>query len=190
MQTAGGLLNFFLTEYANDDRGTRMTRAEFVGIMRKIHSGEKRALEKLYTEYYERLCSTAMTIVHNREDAADIASEVFIKLINFQGDPETIIHHVAYLIRMTKNTALNFLQKRKRELPFADLPVLVREPTDSLWKEDVFRLLSPTDWELFVRRVLWRESLKDAARELGMNYATAKRHYAAIKEKLRNDYQK
>ena len=60
--------------------------------------------------------------------------------------------------------------------------------TVSLWMEDLQRLLSEEEWEMLVRHIIWRESLKKFALRNHLTYATTKRHYAELKRKLREYY--
>ena len=54
-----------------------------------------------------------------------------------------------------------------------------------MWREDLFRLLTKEEWDLFLRHTVWGFSLKDAAKEIGMHYTTAKRRYRSVKQKVR-----
>lgn len=166
-----------------------MTRAEFIEIMLRVQSGDRGALSGIYHAYFKKLCATAYSVVRNRDDAYDVASEVLLKLTEFHGDVHSILNPIGYLVRMTRNEAITFLQKKRREVSVAE--VYDSAPpggTDSLWMEDLQRLLSEEEWEMLVRHIIWRESLKKFALRNHLTYATTKRHYAELKRKLREYY--
>ena len=163
-----------------------MMRAEFIEIMKRVQAGDTRALGKVYQEYHAKLYFTAFDLLHNRADAEDVASDVMIKLAEFKGDAEQIFNHVGYLIAMARNGAINLIQKRKHEVPVAEVyDSAKKSPGNGIWREDLFRLLSKEEWDLFLRHTVWGFSLKEAAREIGMYYTTAKRRYRSVKQKVR-----
>ena len=85
-----------------------MTRSEFIDIMIKSQNGDKNALGRIYEEYFGKLCVTAFNIVKNADAAYDIASNVILKLLEFEHDASEIHNHVGYLITMTRNEAKKF----------------------------------------------------------------------------------
>ena len=77
----------------------------------------------LYSEYNHRIHAIALNIVGDKHEAEDVAQDTFIKiyrsLSKFRGlDREEIIPLVAIY---TKNTALDHLRKRKRQIQTVDL---------------------------------------------------------------------
>lgn len=163
-----------------------MTGAEFIEIMKRVQTGDTRALGTIYQEYHAKLYFTAFDILHNREDAEDVASDVIVKLAEFKGDVGQISNHVGYLIAMARNCAINLIQKRKHEVTVAEVYETEKPGSENgMWREDLFRLLTKEEWDLFLRHTVWGFSLKDAAKEIGMHYTTAKRRYRSVKQKVR-----
>jgi RNA polymerase sigma-70 factor (ECF subfamily) len=70
--------------------------------------------ESVYREHKARVFSTAYRFVRNREDAEDVTQDVFIKVHRkmsaFRGDAALS----TWVYRITVNTALDFLRRRKR----------------------------------------------------------------------------
>ena len=80
----------------------------------KAADGDDSAFETLVRKY-ERLVSTCVYgIVGNTEDTLDVSQETFLKvykaLSSFKGDSE----FSTWLYRIAKNTALDFVRKRKQ----------------------------------------------------------------------------
>ncbi|MFO7675838.1 MAG: sigma-70 family RNA polymerase sigma factor [bacterium] len=70
--------------------------------------------ERIYLEHRARVFSTAYRFVRNREDAEDVTQDVFIKvyrkMAEFRGDAALS----TWVYRITVNTALDLLRRRKR----------------------------------------------------------------------------
>lgn len=78
----------------------------------------KDKLEKIYRAYRKQMALVAMEIVHNEADVEDIVHEVFVNVATRHMDTINRITDEVdvrnYLLKATKNTALNWNEKRKR----------------------------------------------------------------------------
>lgn len=79
---------------------------------------DKEKFEKIYHEYKKQMALVAMTIVHNETDTEDIVHEVFLNVatrhmntINRIADEKDLRN---YLLKATKNTALNWKKMKQR----------------------------------------------------------------------------
>lgn len=78
---------------------------------------EKNLFENLFFSYRKQMICLALSYVHNNEDAEDIVHDVFLKIaqrympIIKEIDNETDMRN--YLLKATKNAALNRLRKEK-----------------------------------------------------------------------------
>lgn len=76
--------------------------------------GNDAAFETLVRKYEKLVSTCAYSIVGNTEDALDVSQEVFLKVYkslgSFKGDSE----FSTWLYRIAKNTALDFVRKRKQ----------------------------------------------------------------------------
>lgn len=79
---------------------------------------DKQKFEELYHAYKKQMSLVAMSIVHNEVDAEDIVHDVFLNVATRHMDTinrisdETDIRN--YMLKATKNTALNWNGKQKR----------------------------------------------------------------------------
>ncbi|MBN2536813.1 RNA polymerase sigma factor [candidate division WOR-3 bacterium] len=88
------------------------------GVPAETRTGESgrevEPFEELYRTHRARVFSTAYRFVRNRPDAEDITQDVFVKVFrkmqDFRGDAAVS----TWIYRITVNTALDFLRKRKR----------------------------------------------------------------------------
>ena len=81
-------------------------------LLRRAARGDERAFTAIVTEFEGTVYRFAYHIVGNREDAMDVSQEVFVKLwrslSSFRGDSS----FQAWLLQVTKHTALDLLRKQ------------------------------------------------------------------------------
>jgi len=78
---------------------------------------DKDKFEFIYNEYRKRMVITAFSILNNKEDAEDAVHDTFIRIArNMKAidDPRSE-KTLAYVIKATKNNALNLLNKNKKK---------------------------------------------------------------------------
>ncbi|MBL0147170.1 MAG: sigma-70 family RNA polymerase sigma factor [Chitinophagaceae bacterium] len=84
-------------------------------LIHSIIKGNIHAYEILIKQYQANVFRTAMGFVHCKEDAEEITQDVFIKFINHYNLKGTSAFST-WLYRITINTSLNYLRKKKQEL--------------------------------------------------------------------------
>jgi RNA polymerase sigma-70 factor (ECF subfamily) len=67
----------------------------------------------IYKEYFHQMYFISKDLVQDRQDAEDIVSEVFLKLIKYE-KPEDIKDIRLFLFRLTRNKSIDFLRSRSR----------------------------------------------------------------------------
>jgi RNA polymerase sigma-70 factor (ECF subfamily) len=89
-------------------------------LVRAARHGDKKAFEELVERYQRKIVSVALGMVHNREDAIEIAQETFVKafenLERFKGESS----FYTWLYRIVVNRAIDF-QRRERRRPTVGL---------------------------------------------------------------------
>ncbi|MGM0498477.1 MAG: RNA polymerase sigma factor [Bacteroidota bacterium] len=99
-------------------------------IVREIKNGNEGAFKELVEKNQEMIINACNSFVHNREDAMDIAQEVFIKAYNsihkFQGKSKLS----SWLYRIAVNNSLNFIRDYKRKNILSSLDLLFENSTD------------------------------------------------------------
>lgn len=73
--------------------------------------------EIIYNEYRKRMLDAACSILKNQEDSEDAVQNTFISIAkNMKAIDDPIsVKTLSYVLKATKNTAVNMLKKRKRE---------------------------------------------------------------------------
>lgn len=170
----------------------------------KAADGDENAFETLVRKY-ERLVSTCVySIAGNAEDVLDISQDVFLKVYKsigtFKGDSE----FSTWLYRIAKNTALDFVRRRKQnalsidssgdEGEGFDLPdesVNTSPEKKALQNErkrmlyDAINKLSDEHREIIILRDLNDYSYDDIANALGIESGTVKSRLFRAREALR-----
>lgn len=78
---------------------------------------DKSKFEIVYYTYRGRMLTMSESVLHNQEDAEDVVHDTFIKIarnIKSIDDPHSS-KTLSYVLKATKNTAINLLNKRKKQ---------------------------------------------------------------------------
>jgi len=85
-----------------------------IDLLHRVSIGEKNAFRELYQQFSDRVYNTAISFAQNPSDAKDIAQEVFIKIHKNAGKFKRKSSLNTWIYRITVNTAINHINKRKR----------------------------------------------------------------------------
>lgn len=84
------------------------------GIIDKLKQGNESAFKELVENYRDMVVNTCFGLLHNREDAEDVAQDVFIEVFrsveNFRADSKIS----TWLYRIAVNRSLNFIRDNKK----------------------------------------------------------------------------
>lgn len=98
-----------------------MTENDFIEGLRNHNAN---AYGKLLDEYQQKVFATCISFVPNREDAEDIAQEVFVEVFKsiskFKGNSKLS----TWIYRITTNKCLEFIRKRNTKKRFAFLQAI------------------------------------------------------------------
>nr|WP_296704460.1 RNA polymerase sigma-70 factor [Algoriphagus sp.] len=90
-------------------------------IFQSIKSGDEKALEMLFKEYYQPLCRYANSYLEDSDDAEEVVQNCFIKLwekkenINIQSSVKS------YLYQTIRNSCLNEIKHQKVKKNYGDM---------------------------------------------------------------------
>lgn len=84
------------------------------GIIQKLQEGDEKAFKQLVKKYQHLVVNTCFGLVHNTQDAEDIAQDVFIEVFHsinkFRADSKLS----TWVYRIAVNRSLNFIRDNKR----------------------------------------------------------------------------
>jgi RNA polymerase sigma-70 factor (ECF subfamily) len=138
-------------------------------IVRQVQAGDVAAFDRLIVKYRERVYGVVYHMTSNREDAADITQDAFIKAFQsihrFGGQSSFF----TWLYRIAVNSALSHLRKSKLRSFFSLERINAEEPVA---KEIVSALTdkSGADRDTYVREL--QEKLNDAMLKLSIKHRT------------------
>jgi RNA polymerase sigma-70 factor (ECF subfamily) len=85
-------------------------------LIKSIATGDKRAMQVLYTRHNVRVYRFALRVTHNSSSAEDVVSEVFLDVWRQAGQFEAKSHVTTWLLSIARNKALSALRRRPDQL--------------------------------------------------------------------------
>jgi RNA polymerase sigma-70 factor, ECF subfamily len=82
-------------------------------LIQSILNGSPSDFERLIKKYQPNVFRTAMGLLHNKEDAEEITQDVFLKIYDSLPSFNQKAALSTWVYRVTINTSLNFLKKKK-----------------------------------------------------------------------------
>ncbi len=79
----------------------------------QIKQGNESVFEKIFRQYYARLCGYAMKFISDKEQAEEIVQELFYNLWEKREKVDIVQSMEAYLFRSVRNASLNYLKHQK-----------------------------------------------------------------------------
>lgn len=114
-----------------------MSEAE---IIKNLQEGDGKAFRQLVEKYQQLVVNTCFGLVHNTEDAEDIAQDVFIEVFRsvhkFRADSKIS----TWLYRIAVNRSLNFIRDNKRRKWFRSV-----DETNAPDGKDAYKIPGETD---------------------------------------------
>lgn len=138
-------------------------------LVERIQAGEAERFDDLILKYRERIWSILYHMTSNREDAADLAQDTFLKAFQsinrFQGQSSFF----TWIYRIAVNSALNHLQKNKIRR-FFSLEKLRDEDTASPLLEQLTDTGSGSDRAAYLSEL--QQKLNEAMQKLSTKHRT------------------
>lgn len=110
-------------------------------LVEKARQGDQDAFEQLVLDNQNKVYSLALRLTGDREEAADLAQEAFVKawqgLSSFQGESS----FATWVYRLTTNVCIDHLRKKKRREEIA--PAVSLDDEESAWAEPADRDSDP-----------------------------------------------
>jgi len=172
-------------------------------IISQVLSGDHQAYAGLVNRYQNYVFTLTLRMVKNREDAEEVAQDVFIKAYKYLADFKGASKFTTWLYTIVNNTAISFLRKKKLDIHSLDNEKVfeVADSQDSGMRANLveqksklgmvnqaINLLSPDDAQIITLFYKAEQSLEETAQVLGIEVNAAKvrlhRARTRLKEKM------
>ena len=172
-------------------------------IISKVLSGDHQAYAGLVSRYQNYVFTLTLRMVKNREDAEEVAQDVFIKAYKYLSDFRGASKFTTWLYTIVNNTCISFLRKKKLDIHSLDNEKvfevadsldsglranLVEQKSKMTMVSNAISMLSPDDAAIITLFYKGEQSLEEIARILGLEANTAKvrlhRARTRLKEKM------
>src|SRR5882757_5390150 len=85
-------------------------------IISKVLNGDKQAYASLVNRYQNYVFTLALRFTKNREDAEEVAQDIFIKAYRYLADFKGASKFSTWLYTIVNNTCITFLRKKKLKI--------------------------------------------------------------------------
>lgn len=172
-------------------------------IISKVLSGDHQAYAVLVNRYQNYVFTLTLRIVKNREDAEEVAQDIFIKAYKYLADFKGASKFTTWLYTIVNNTCISFLRKKKLEIHSLDNEKvfeiadsqdsgmranMVEQKSKFAMVNDAISMLSGDDAQIITLYYKAEQSLEETAQILGIEVNTAKvrlhRARTRLKEKM------
>jgi RNA polymerase sigma-70 factor (ECF subfamily) len=176
-------------------------------VIARILKGDQQAYAELVGRYQHYVFTLALKYCQNREDAEEVAQDIFIKVYRSLADFKGTSKFSTWLYTITYNTSVTFLRKKKLnvssmddERTFMQLESqessfsanLVEQKTRVNRVNEAISQLSADDAQIITLFYKGDQTLEEIGRIMGMEPNTVKvrlhRARHKLKEKLEKDY--
>ncbi len=166
--------------------------AQVNDLILRIAKGDASALDELFALMGKRMFALARGIVKNKADAEDVVSDSLVKLVKY-GSSFREGNGYGFLMRIVRNTALDFLRKNKRTatediddfFSLSDERYSPEKREDALILENAIRSLPPLEKKMIYYRYYLGLTVREIAREENMSKSAAERAVARAEEMLK-----
>jgi len=176
-------------------------------IISNVLNGDQKAYALLVDRYQNYVFTLALRFTKNREDAEEVAQDIFVKAYRALGDFKGNSKFTTWLYTIANNTCITFLRKKRLEVHSLDKDGVfeVADSQDSGLRanqveaksrismvNNAIAMLNPDDAEVITLFYKSEQSLDEIAQILGIEANTAKvrlhRARSRLKEKMEKHF--
>ena len=176
-------------------------------IISKVLSGDHQAYAILVNRYQNYVFTLTLRMIKSREDAEEVAQDVFIKAYKYLSDFRGASKFTTWLYTIVNNTCITFLRKKKLDIRSLDnehvfatadnidsgiRANMVEQKSKVAMVNDAIGLLGTDDAQIITLFYKGEQSLEEIAEILGLETNTAKvrlhRARTRLKEKMETHF--
>lgn len=154
-------------------------------------------IEELYRRYEQKVYRVAFNVLKNVEQAEDVTQEVFIQLYHSLDQIEKLPTNEAmrYILRITKNKAIDCYRKNQRQLNFSEFYQQKEAVNDNvaqkikglISEEEILNLIAavPENYhEVLKYRIYYGLTSKETAEITGLTEVNVRKKFERGKKKI------
>lgn len=161
-------------------------------VLKKSHKSNDNLTDfkQLFSEQKKHVFAMALSILRDFELAEDVLQEVYIKLFQHMKHHE-ITNVKAWLISVSRNTALDLYRKKKREITgfdddyFERVQYLSEDPLDKMVLSKYLELLDSEERQIVILKDISGMKHKEIAKIIEIPLGTVLWKYSRALKKLR-----
>lgn len=160
---------------------------ELEKVFLDIKQNKIQGIEELYSKYKKVVYGIAFTISKNKEDSEDIMQIIFAKIYETENSKLPTSNYASWLYSTTKNEAINFLKKKKNDIPIDKIYEIsddnseLNKIIDNIEFNRLINKLNDKEKEIISLKILSNFSFEEIAKLLKEPVGTVKwRYYKSI----------
>ena len=176
-------------------------------IISKVLSGDHASFAVLVNRYQSYVFTLTLRMVKGREDAEEVAQDVFIKAFKYLADFKGASKFTTWLYTIVNNTCISFLRKKKLDIHSLDNEKvfevaenqvsgmranMIEQKSKLAMVNDAINMLTRDDAQIITLFYKAEQSLEETAQILGIETNTAKvrlhRARTRLKEKMETNF--
>jgi len=154
----------------------------------KLAEGDTTALTVIYDCMARQMFALSISILRNYADAEDAMQETFLKVIQSINTYRKNGNARAWLLSITRNTAIDILRKKKDSVCIDDVTVISKQPNDFAERiilDEALMSLEQEDREIIVLKIVSGMKFREISEVLGLPLTTVQKRYQRALEKLK-----
>lgn len=173
-------------------------------IISLVLNGDQQAYAVLVNRYQHYVFTLTSRMIKNREDAEEVAQDVFIKAYKYLADFRGAARFSTWLYTIANNTCITFLRKKKLDVQSLDNEAvfaradnidsgsradMVEQKSRQTMVNEAIAMLSPDDAQVITLFYKAEQSLEETAQVLGIEVNAAKVRLHRARTRLREKMQ-
>ncbi len=163
-----------------------MKKAEVDKLLCRVADGDNNAFEQLYVSTGRGVYAFVLSYLHSRQDAEDVVQNVYLKIKTSVCGYRRGTNASAWILQIAKNTALDFLRKRKQEIYLDEIEHIGK--SDEVDSGEVItaieKHLSEEEQRIVILHALWGYKHREIGHILSLPTGTVTSKYKRSIEKL------
>ena len=154
----------------------------------KISEGDMSALTVVYDCMARQMFTLALSILKSYADAEDAMQETFLKVIQSINTYRKNGNARAWLLSITRNTAIDIMRKKNNSLCVEDTAFVSKESKDFAEKiaiEDALMTLAREDREIVVLKIVSGLKFREISQLTELPLTTVQKRYQRALKKLK-----